>query len=338
MSRSPTRIELLLLAVLFLSVAWTTGPALVRQLRLGAALAPLPYSGKRSQVMGPFYGVVKEIDRALPPCEPLAIVFSDFESAFPAAFAGYYLYPRPVRSYYRLGPWKIDPSHPQALALADVHDPQQLRRLDYLEIRRRLHLRTPLTGHEQPPSQESSHFAIPLAGSLDGPGEEELYVVEGVLASPTRCPIALTFYPSGTRRTYVLEPGRPLRFADVVGEAFGRLELGWLEVTASAPVRRAFWYVDHARKQIVPLPVVEQWPSGPQHFEGTAEKLYVVNPASEALELRIEGVTRTLPPRGFLAVAGQGTRVLDASGPFYAFTTQRDAGGRTRFGWPEERR
>lgn len=337
LSRELAKGQWLLVGCLFLSVAWTTGPDLWRDVGQSAGMARLPYSEKRVRVMGPFYAAVKRLDRVLPPNERLAIIFADLDSAFPAAFASHYLYPRDTRSYYRLAPWRNDPNHPLILALADVSDPEQIRQLDYLEIRRRLHLQTPITAGLEPASEPSNHFMIPLAGSLDGPGEDDVYTVEGILESSRECEVTLTFFPLGLRKTYSLEGGKPLRFVDLVGEGFGRMDLGWLEVSATTPVRTAFRYVDRGRKQVEPLPVVEHWPAPPILVEG-AGRIFVINASDHPVEVNVNGTTHLIAARGVPAFPALPLNQVSASELVFAFTTRRDARGRTFFGWPRQTR
>jgi hypothetical protein len=326
--------RLLACVVLVTSVAWTTLPQLARRVVDARKLSAFGYEERRARVIGPLYPSAKKIDRSLPPDARLALVFDTQDAGFLAAFAAYYLYPRDVRLYNRLSSWRNAPNRPEVTALVDENEPEHVVRLDYIGLRRRMLLDEPVTKGRSAESNETRQFLLPFAGSLDGAGERDVYTVEGVIVPSGTGALTLTFYPSGTTKTYALAASKELRFTDVVSEAFERLDVGWLEARSTVPVRASFWYVDRGRGQVERIPVVADRAGLPIELGG-GEKLYVINAADHESSVSINGEVHGLAAHAFAVFPAKDPSTIESADSMYAFTTRRDPRGWTHFEWPD---
>src|SRR5688500_19209193 len=94
--------------VVFLSLAWTTAPQLLRSAGESLRLLPLSPAQRRTQLFGGFYESVRRIDATVPKNEPIALVLERAVDVAPALFLNYYLYPHPSKLYFGLDAYRLD--------------------------------------------------------------------------------------------------------------------------------------------------------------------------------------------------------------------------------------
>lgn len=322
---------------LFLSLAWHTAPRLIEGARVAFDLRGLSADERRARVIGPFYESVQRIVKSTPPGEPLAVITDARPDLDAALFFVYYAFPRTVVIYKALDLYRMDERRPKTTVRIDLARSPEARLMPYAEIRAeqiggRHIVYAPSAGEE-----ESRSFAVPLVSSGDGPAPD-VYTTEVAMenggASPAR--VTATIHPSGRRTVIDLAPGEKRTWADFVWQAFGSMEVGWLEVQSDAPVRARFWFVNRGRRDADVLRWVK-WFRSAKLIVPARGRLWVINPHESELAVRLNGAEHRLPPRAVIPLEWVGGADIASEREWYAFVTWRDAEQNTRFEWPEGR-
>ena len=154
-------------AVLFVSLAVSTLPRLVRIVNNARTLLPLPYEARRERQMGSWYASIEKLRAALPKKDPIALIAPprDLDAA---VFANYYLYPIRTRLFAGRNAYRNaakDRTRP-AIIVAVNAGRAELTTYDVLRDRE---LRA---GHRVVAvptlSEPRTSFVLPIAASLDG--------------------------------------------------------------------------------------------------------------------------------------------------------------------------
>ncbi|HKO54452.1 MAG TPA: hypothetical protein VJ276_01160 [Thermoanaerobaculia bacterium] len=314
----------IVLAILLASAVVPTLPRLLTEVRYAHELRALTPEQRRERMMGAFYVSTRRLDRDLPGEEPLALIIrqpSDLDSAI---FFNYYVYPRRTRVYRTLGEYAMDrsPSRPRTI-IAIGGD---ARRTSYEELRaERI---TDSVALAALPAEARQSFLIPMAVSLDGP-PPDTYTTEATLFADREARVTITFYPSRATSELTLRAGETRRIRDLVYEQFRRMDAGWAEVRATAPIRASFFFVNRGAGVFAPLPPFT--PARRFTLEGGG-KLWLVNPSDRQVVARVNGEARPLAPRVLISMPA--ARSVEADAPIYAFLSERQPDGNTRFVWP----
>jgi hypothetical protein len=325
------------IAILFASVLVPALPRLVREVRMAEELRPLSWMARRERLNGDFYRSTIRLDRELPRDEPLAIVLGpetgpDFDSAL---FFDYYVYPRRTRIYKGLGDYRaniLDPHRPRRIVHIDTARSAMARVMSYEEIREEEMIGAPVVREVSLTGDGHTSFFAPIAASLDGPPPDS-YTTEGVIEAVRDTVVAITFYPSRERKEIALRAGQRRAFHDLVYECFRRMDSGWLGVEATTPVRAAFWFVNRGTKTASPLPLVGAPLVPPLTLRGSG-KLWLLNASDADIEARVNGTPQHLGPRALLSLPSARENTIHAGAPLYAYLSERQADGDTRFIWP----
>lgn len=325
------------IAILLASVILPALPLLLRQVRRAEELRPLPWSARRERMMGDFYRSAVRIDREMPRDEPLAIVLGsrkdpDYDAAL---FFDYYVYPRRTRIYENLGAYRAspgDPDRPRRIVHIDTARSTAARVMSYEEIREEEMAGAPIVRGATLSGGGNASFFVPIIVSLDGPPPDS-YTTEGILEADRDATVTMTFLPSRERKEIALRAGERRAFHDVVHQCFGRMDAGWLEVQATAPVRAAFWFVNRGAGKASPLPLLGAPVKPPLSLRGSG-KLWLLNPGDGDVEARVNGAPQHLGPRALVSLPAAPENAIEATGPLYAFLSERQPDGDTRFVWP----
>ncbi len=320
-------------AILFLSLAATTLPRLVALVDNARTLLPLKYEARRERQMGEWYTSVETLRRALPPDQPVALVFPPRDTDA-AVFASYYLYPIRTRLFAGRNNYRNaanDPARPKTIIAVNAG---RAERTTYDVLRDR-DLRGGRRVVQAPVlSEPASAFILPIAASLDGPSPDT-YVIEATLANPNpaKAELRVTFGPKSTVRTVTIAPGATAEYYDLVYELFGVMERGWIRVDSSQPLRSAFYFVNRGHDDATLLPNV----TAPATAIAAAPiyrdtKLFVLNPSDKPATAVVAGESIQINPHDL--VSRPITKVPLVSGNVYAFVTTRELNGRTDFLWP----
>jgi hypothetical protein len=320
-------------ALLFLSLAATTLPRLVLIVDTARTLLPLPYEARRERQMGPWYPSVETLRREQPRHEPVALVVAprDFDSA---VFANYYLYPIRTRlfvgrdNYRNAAP---DPTRPNTI-VAVTADRVERTAYDVLRDRdlragRRVvlapELSEPLTG-----------FILPIAASLDGPAPET-FVIEATLVntSPQQAFVRAVFYPKGTVRKMTIAPGATISYYDLVHQLFDVMDMGWMRIDSTAPLRAAFYFANRGRGDATRLTNATEGGTriSPSQLHRDS-KLFILNPYAIPTVAIVDDEEIPLAAGGLLIRPI--TSIPSLGGDVYAFVTTRELNGHTDFFWP----
>jgi hypothetical protein len=318
-------------AIVFLSLAVTTGPALVRLVRDAASMHKLSMRQRRLKLMGDFYRDTMAILASVPPNEPLALVprFQHRNEVDSAVFFNYYAYPRPSRLYsaesYVLA--KDDPSRP-ARIVGFAGTPHLA---DYPQFRAETIVRQPLARNMTQPAIARRDFIVPFVVSLDGP-PPNTYTVEALFGADTPANVDVTWFPTGATKRFDVRGTRHL--ADIAYETSARMGFGWMHITSDVPVRAAFAFVNRGTGAVTPLRIVDELPPMPLRFPPRpGAKLWLVNPQPERLIAMAGGVQAALDPHGIVPMGPE--LIVTAPKPIFAFLAGKDASGAAQFTWPE---
>ncbi|MCU1349977.1 MAG: hypothetical protein JWO56_3007 [Acidobacteria bacterium] len=319
----------LLFAALLLATIATSLPPLVRTARLAIELRGLPYRVRRERLMGAFYPSIGNVLRATPSREPLALIPPPGQSRDSPLLFDYYAYPRRTRIYEPLVSYGHDPAPPRTVVR--VGDVASLSSYGALRLEALQRLGPP--AGSPPLRKAGTHFFVPVIASIDGatPG---LYVTHATLASQRPARVTMTFWPRGIVRTFTVE--RELHFDDLVHEAFGRIDRGWLEVASSEPLRASFPVVSNGTIA-TEIAIVRDAPRNPLGVPA-GRQLWLVNLTSVPAGLLINGKGDFIAPHDTVSRALDcpcQVRVTGGEARVYAFATERTADGGTRFIWPE---
>jgi hypothetical protein len=320
-------------ALLFLSLAWTTAPALLRFTREAAALRMMPLETRREMVMGDFYRNTRRIVASVKPGEPLALVpraYGRGERDL-ATFFNYYAYPHPTRTF--LG------REEYALSSADPKRPKTIvgfsgtpHLTTYEALRARDLAGAPAIVRDKPlPADARREMIVPFVASIDGP-PPDTYTVEAIFASDAAAHVDMTFFPSGVTKRIELRGTQS--FVDLVYETASTMGLGWMRIRSDVPLRAAFWFVNRGTDASTPLPIIDALPSMPLRFPAIpGARLWLVNPHGEEVTAMAGGVQARIPPYGIVPMGPE--VVVTADRPIFAFLSEKQPRGGTRFTWPE---
>jgi hypothetical protein len=269
-------------------------------------LAPLPYEELRNRVIGEWYASLRAHEKTLPPGD-VSVLLVGPQAIDRGIFVNYHLYPRASHLYFG----KIPAAEPRRPLLVVERHGLVRRTIGRLQLSREAH----------------REFLVPIVTAFHG---ADGYASEGLIASSRETRVTLTLMPSGAVRTYVVRPGQPLLFGDVVHDAFGVMATGWLRVRAEHPVRAAFSFLNRGHAIAAPVPIVTQLPPLPHRF-ANGEKLWVLNPGMVPVTVRNE----VIEPGALRMFDGGTSLEVEASAPVLAFTSTKTKDGNTSFLWPE---
>lgn len=325
-----------IVAILFASALWTSLPRMIRSAREAIYLALWPYEARRVRVLGPFYRTLHRARTQLGANEIAGISMRDVERDITnGVFASYYLYPRRTKLFGSLDDYRVmalvDPSHPKRLLRIDTARDADVRLMTYNEVRHEEALASPLVHDGKPGGVAFQEAIVPMALAIDGqPGNA--YLTDGVLVSEVDATATITFFPSGESETFELRARQPLVVRDVVYAIAKRLDAGWLGVSATAPVRASFWFVNRGLKHAVSLPLYAQLPPFPQRVAG-GERFWVLNPNEVAAVVHVNDVGHLVAPHALVQLPARAENEVSADRPVLAFSASKTK-GRERFHWP----
>jgi hypothetical protein len=322
----------LALAVVFLSLIWTTGPRLLDAVAEGTKLWRLEPGARRRQVFGPFYESVQRINATAPPGEPLALVVERQEDLGPALFFNYWAFPRPTKLYFGLEPYRHDTGGPRRIVrIAGRHFPEA-RLMSYDTVRAQ-EIGDDFVVRQFDLSEPSRRFVVPLASSGDGPAPDT-YTTEGVLENTADLPAAVTvrLHPSGRSAQVELRPREHRAWNDVVYQLFGVMEVGWLEIESDQLLRACFFFVSRPSRDADALQFVDYFRNARIDVPAGG-RLWVLNPHDRELHVRLNEGSHRLPPRSLIPLEWVGGAELHAEDDWFAFVSWRDRAGKTYFRW-----
>lgn len=321
-----------LLLLLLFSLAWTTAPQLLRLALEAHELQPLSLAARRARVNGPIVAGVRQVKRALPPGEPVALI-GPLHNYSPLIFANYYGYPWVSRDYAGLDHYRAsagDPARPRTIvAVSDAG----AHLATYAELRdERLRQRRIVQG--APLRSVPPQFAIPLVGSVDGL-PPDTYVTEAELANDSGRPahLRLTMMPEQRVRTLTVPAHGSVAFYDLLYQLFGVMEVRWVAVESDQPLRGGAWFVNRGRSETAPLPFVTNGAAGPLVCPADECKVWLVNLRNEDITALVGGVPVPVPPRSIVSRPFRGTVDVQAASDAFAFASTREPP--TRFVWPK---
>jgi hypothetical protein len=318
----------LLIAALFVSLAFFTVPRLVEITRRAASLVALTRQQRRERVLGDFYRGVRRLRSEVPANEPIAIVTRDWVESSDAMFLIGELYPHPARIFRGRSAYAVaDPSHRPRILVSVRGAPHVTT---YAAIRAEDLSGSPQVRDIRLPLESRRDFIIPIAISLDGV-PPSTYVIEGALESEGEAHATLTLQPAGVARRVTIR-GRQT-FHDLVYQSFGRMDIGWIRVTSDVPLRAAFWFVNRATPAAEPIRLVDGPLAVPARFPLLpGSKLWLINFSDSPAVARIDTREIVVAPRALMSTASGSV----VRGPVYAFLSFEEANRVTRFTWPED--
>ncbi len=318
-----------LLAVLLASVAIPSLPRLMGDLRLARRLLPLSWEQRREAIMPGFYANVEALRRRVPPHEPIALIGTSRQSLDQAAFVHYYLFPHPTRTYHDR--WAYVTADPKSRPKIIVN-PAEVRVTSYAEVRNDEVRQSRIVRDFLLPADARNRFAIPVVSSTDGP-PPVAYTVEGGLAGAGETHVTLTLQPAGIIKKLTIRGTQD--FTDLVYECFGVMEFAaWVQVDSDRPLRAAFWFVNRAARTAAPIRLIDGPLRAPVAFPILPQPviLWLLNPGDSYVLAHAGSHSALVPPRTLMAVNATGT----VTGPVYAFLSEKQPDGQTRFIWPED--
>lgn len=326
-----------IVGILFAAALWTSLPGMTRLAIDAVSFFPLSPEERLERVFGSYYTSILRIRSQLRPEEPVALstrlVERDINGVI---FANYYLYPRPTRLYASLDGYRTtvlsDPSQPKKLVRMDLGRTPEARLMTYLDVRHEEVSETRVVRDPKPGTAAFRECIVPIALAIDGqPGNA--WLTEGVIVSDEDASVTLTFFPGGDAKTFVLRARQPLILGDPVYAIASRLDVGWLRLTATAPVRAGFWYVNRGLAHAVSLPLLDRMPPLPQRVAG-GERLWILNPADHAVDVVVNGERHVIDAHALAALASREHNEIAGDQPVLAFSA-RKTNGREIFQWPE---
>jgi hypothetical protein len=323
--------------ILFAAALWSSVPRMTRLALDATRFFPLSPELRMERALGSYYTSILRIRAHLRPEEPVGLSTRLLERDIDGAiFANYYLSPNPTRLYATLDDWRttvlIDPLQPKKLVRIDLGRTPEARLMTYLDIRAEEVSETRVVRDPKPGSVAFRECVVPIALAIDGqPGNA--WVTEGVIVSDVDATATLTFFPGGESKTFALRARQPLILGDAVYAVASRLDIGWLRVGATAPVRAGFWYVNRGLAHAVSLPLFDGIPTLPQRVAG-GEKLWILNPADRAVDVVVNGERHVVDAHALAALASAEHNVIAGEQPVLAFSARKQ-NGREMFQWPE---
>lgn len=322
----------LALAVLFLSLAWTTGPQLLDAVGQARSLWGREPQERRRQVFGPFYESVQRINATTPPGEPLALVIERQEDLGPALFFNYWAFPRRTKLYFGLEPYRHDTSGPRRIVrIAGRHSPEA-RLLSYDAVRAE-EIGGDFVVRQFDFGEPAQRFVVPLASSGDGPAPDT-YTTEGAMENTADLPatVKVKLNPSGRTSQFELGPRQRRAWNDVVYQLFGVMDVGWIEIESDQPLRARFFFVSRPSRDADPLQFVRYFKDARIDVPAGG-RLWVLNPHDRELAVRLNEGRHRLPPRSLIPLEWVGGAELHADEDWFAFVSWRDGAGKTYFRW-----
>jgi hypothetical protein len=320
-------------AVLFVSLAASTLPRLVAIVNNARSMLPLSYEARRERQMGAWYASVETLRRELPKKERIALIAPprDLDAA---VFASYYLYPIRTRIYAGRNAYRNatpDPTRPKMIVAVNA---TRAERTEYTTLRDR-DLRG---GHRVVSTPQLSApataFVLPVAASLDGPSPDT-FVIEATLANPNAvaAEVRVAFWPKGLVRIIAIPPRATVAYYDFAYQLFGNLDVGFMRIESSQPLRAAFYFANRGRGDATLLPnaITSAAAIAPSPLYRDT-KLFVINPKEARSSVILNGESIPLDPHAFVVRPIDSLPVV--SGDVYAFVTTRELNGRTDFLWP----
>lgn len=326
------RLRAFALAVVVLSLAWTTVPRLTELTRQAAGLAGLSAEERRERLFGPFHASAKRIDEVIPKDEPLALVLGQPSDSGAALFFNYYVFPRLTRLYFGLEPYRLDPKGPRRIVRIDGRRSAVGRLMPYDAVRAEEIGRDQVV-REFVFGEPARNFVVPIVSSGDGPAPDT-YTTEGVLlnAGDANAHVTLRINPSGREARIELQPGERRVWNDVVYQLFGALDVGWMQIHSDQPVLASFYFVSRPSRDADRLQFARFFEQARIDVPAGG-RLWVLNPHDRELPVRLNGGEHQLPPRSLIPLVWVGGAELVAQDQWYAFVSWRDRGGKTYFQW-----
>jgi len=318
----------LLFGALLLATIAASLPHLIATARLAVTLRGLPYRLRRERLMGAFYPSIGSVLRATRANERLALLPRPGDSRDASLFFDYYAYPRRTRIYEPLVAYGRDQAPP--LTVVRVGDIASLS--SYGAVRLEAIKRMGPARGSPPLRDAGTHFIVPVIASIDA-AAAGLYVTHATLASARPARLTMTFWPRGIARTVTIDG--ELHFDDLVYEAFGRVDRGWLEATSSEALRASFPVVTNGTVA-ADIPIVSDPPRGLMRVP-SGRQLWLVNLTAVAAAVRINGKDDLVAPHDTVSRAYDCPCEVSAAGDarVYAFATEKTSDGGLRFVWPE---
>lgn len=319
-------------AAVLLSLAWTTGPGLLDAGREAAALARLGPEQRREQIMAPFYESVQRIDSMTPKEEPLALVLGRSEDSGPALFFNYYAFPRRTKLYYRLEPYRLDPTGPRRIVRIAASHSAEARLMSYDAVRAE-EIGRDFVVRDFELDERARQFVVPLASSGDGPAPDT-YTTEGAVQNTAEetAHVTVRINPSGREARFELAPGEQRVWNDVVYDLFGALDVGWMLIDSDQPLQARFFFVSRPSRDADRLQFARFFRAARIDVP-VGGRLWVLNPHDRDLPVKLNEGEHRLPPRSLIPLVWVGGAELTAEDDWYAFVSWRDRGGRTYFRW-----
>jgi hypothetical protein len=321
-------------AALFLSMAATTLPPL-GQLVLHAWQSR---SQSIDQKRGAEAAVARRIREQLPPGGGIAAVIVDPrpENITFAMLLNYYLFPLETRAVYGLMGYRVLGDPKPFFVPIDARRPDTIRVTTYPEFRAAMLRRKPRFVDAME-SRRSASFIVPLAGSLDGAGDE-IFVTEAVMRNPdaVETKVDVEYYPTGRSASVTIPANGAVTDHDLVHQLFGTLDSGWLRLTAQRPVEAAFALVNHGpnlASRIEPVTSIAEIPRRRAISVPSPARLWLVNTAPETTTARIGDDEVSIAGHATAMREISGTVAIDAPPHVIAFASRKDETGFTHFAW-----
>jgi hypothetical protein len=306
--------------IVFVSLLFTSAPALVKLARRAWEALPLDEAQRR----GPMFTSTEAL-RKTP--EPLALICDPNETD-PALFVNYYLYPRRTRIYKGIDNYRNsanDPSRPRTIVAVRSSG----ARLTTYEAMRDERLRGFRVMHAALPAAPRA-FNVPLVGSLDGP-LTDTYVTEADFACDLPATVRMTLFPQRMTKTFTIAPRSTTSFYDLVYQNYRVMAAGWLRVESDQPLRASMWLVNRGRNDGVAIPLVTQARSGTIRCPGGECSLWLVNFGHSSSVAHVNGTPVVVQTEGVVSLPLRGAATVD--GPnIFAYAGTR--GGKLAIGWP----
>ena len=320
------------LAVVLLSMVWTTGPRLLDLVRQGGRLWGLEPEERRRQVFGPFYESVQRINATAPQGEPLAVVVERKEDLGAALFFNYWAFPRRTRLYVGLEPYRHETSGPRRIVRIAARHSVEARMMSYDAVRAE-EIGGDFVVRQFDFGEPARWFGVPLASSGDGPAPDT-YTTEGALENTADTPasVMLRLNPSGRSARFELGPRERRAWNDVVYQLFGVMEVGWLEIESDQSLRARFFFVSRPSRDADPLQFIRYFRNARIDVPAGG-RLWVLNPHDRELPVRLNEGSHRLPPRSLIPLEWTGGAELRAEDDWFAFVSWRDRAGKTYFRW-----
>jgi hypothetical protein len=306
------------LGALFLSLAWTTLPGLVRAARANRQDA--------AQIE------LRRLARSIRPGETVALLPRQAVDAPAVAFFNYYAYPQHTRLFYDLRSYRETSGRPRRIIRFDLERSPHPRELTYEEVRAEV-IGDDRVSSLQPPALTVTGGIVPTVASVGGPWPDD-FRTEAVVVNASPSPVRVTFelLPRRQKVDVLLRPHQEMKWNDFVYEVFDRRDQGWMRFNCDGPVRARFWFVDRGRRQALEVPLSA--PATRVHFNAPPEaKLWFLNPNERPIAIMVNDARHQVPALSWGTIRVTGSHLLTSEDPFVAYISWRDGEGKTRVVW-----